>query len=239
MKKVPGKDGTRLWFEEGEIDGLMEAELHAARLMPTLDRPVVDIEGFIEFHLKAQLDFSADLDADTLGETEFRIGAPPIISINKDLTAEALDDPDSPLSIRGRWRATAAHEAGHVIVHACLFDLNPSQRTLFGDSAETPREKRLQRCLRRDVAHHGVPDWREFQANACMAALLMPRPLFTAAFAQEVEQRGLGRVDRGSAHVRSLAATLAARFEVSKQAASIRMETLKLLAQPGQTDLTE
>ena len=24
MKKISGKDGTRLWFEEGEIDGLMD-----------------------------------------------------------------------------------------------------------------------------------------------------------------------------------------------------------------------
>lgn len=240
MKRYKGPDGDRLWFADGEIDAVMETELRKAGLMPTLDKPAVDIEAFIERHLKAQLDHYADLDPLTLGETEFRVGAPPLVSINKDLTAEALDDDESPPGIRGRWRATAAHEAGHVIVHACLFDLNPGQQVLFAaEDDAAPKAKRLQRCLRRDVAHRGGGDWREIQANMCMAALLMPGPLFAAAFTQEVGRLGMRRVERGSGNVRQLAAALAPRFEVSKQAAAIRMETLALLAQPGQADIPD
>lgn len=217
----------------------MSVELQRAGLMPGLDDPVVDLETFVESHLKVHFDPYATLDPTVLGETEFRVGAPPKVSINKNLTGAALDDDDSEPGLLGRWRATVAHEATHVIVHRCLYNLNDDQPSLFEDPEPAePVVKHLQRCLKRDVLfRNGAAEWKEVQANMGMAALLMPKSLFVAAFRQEKERAGLARVDRGSDGVPSLIDKLATRFRVSKQATGIRLETLQLLSTPGQIEL--
>ena len=113
----------------------------------------------------------------------------PKVSINKDLTGAALDDDETQPGILGRWRATVAHEATHVMVHRCLFNLNEDQRSLFAElEAAEPEVKHLQRCMKRDVLFRGsgTSDWREIQANMGMGALLMPRALFVVAFQQEL-----------------------------------------------------
>jgi hypothetical protein len=231
----------RIWIEPAEIEDLMSSELTSAGLMAGLDDPVIDLESFVEQHLKVQFDPYATLDPTVLGETEFRGGTRPKVSINKDLTGAALDDDEGQPGILGRWRATVAHEATHVIVHRCLFNLNEGQRSLFEAlEPEEPEVKHLQRCTKRNVLFRGTAsDWREVQANMGMAALLMPKSLFAQAFGQEIARLGVNRVDKGSALVASIVAQLATRFKVSKQAAGIRVETLELLTQPGQTLLLD
>jgi hypothetical protein len=235
------RDGDeRIWITPNEMEDLMSAELIMAGLMPELSDPVVDLATFVEQHLKAEFDSYAPLDSSVLGETEFRVGARPKVSINKDLTGAALDDDETQPGILGRWRATVAHEATHVIVHRCLFNLNEHQGSLFAElEAAEPEVKHLQRCMKRDVLFRGsgTSDWREIQANMGMGALLMPRALFVAAFRQEMEQLQLDRVDKGSAAVSTLVGRLATRFKVSKQATGIRFETLELLSQPGQATI--
>lgn len=229
----------RLWFVEDEIEQIAETELAKAGLLPTLDAPVVDIERFVETYLDTQFDAYATLPADVLGQTNFRIGDRPLVMINADLTGVSVDDEDSPLGLRGRWRATVAHEGSHVLLHRCLFNQNSSQLSLFdtGESAEEPAA-RLQRCLKRDVAYaRAASDWREVQANQGMAALLMPRSVFTAACRAELTRLGVGRVDQDTPEAHSLARRLAALFEVSRQAAEIRLGTLKLLSVSGQHEL--
>jgi hypothetical protein len=229
----------RLWIEPDEIEAQTEAELIKAGLMPSVDAPAVNVEAFVEQHLGAQFDQYAALPPDVLGQTDFRIGAPPLIMVNADLTGAAMDDDESPLGLKGRWRATVAHEACHVIFHRCLFNLSVQQKSLFGGQ-DDPQEavKRLQRCLKREVAYsRRGSDWREVQANMGMAALLMPRTLFFAATKQELLRLGIERVMRDSVQAGTLARRLAAAFEVSLQAAMIRLETLELLGVPGQSFL--
>jgi hypothetical protein len=172
----------RMWIEPEEIEARTEAELVKAGLMATVDAPAVDVEAFVEQHLGAQFNQYASLPPDVLGQTDFRVGAPPLVMVNADLTGAALDDDDSPLGLKGRWRATVAHEGCHVLFHRCLFNLNPEQRSLFAEDTDAREQpQRLQRCLKRDVVYGRMgSDWREVQANMGMAALLMPRPLFVA-----------------------------------------------------------
>jgi hypothetical protein len=106
----------------------MEDELHRAGLWPGQDSPAVDVEGFIEGHLKASPDRYAALEGDVLGLTEFRRGATPLVRINQDLTGSAMDGEWCPPGIQGRWRATLAHEASHVVLHRMLFELNPTKK---------------------------------------------------------------------------------------------------------------
>lgn len=239
MKRYRAPSGEdRLWFDTDEIETIVEREVNRAAMMPTLSEPAIDLERFIERHLGASLDQYAELDAGTLGLTQFFQGKPPHICINKDLTGCAVDDGISPPGIRGRWRATLAHEAGHVVLHRSLFEFAAGTLDLFDVNTESDTTApSLQRCLKPNLSYRGVSDWREFQANQAMAALLMPRSFFLQVARIEIGAAfpDHDRVPAGS-EVR-IAAALAERLDVSKQAARIRLETLGLVDPPGQAKL--
>jgi len=223
VKSYRTADGEqRVWYEEDEIERIMEDELRRADLLPARRGGVVDIEGFIERHLATSLDQYADLPPEVLGLTEFRPGKPPVVRINKDLTGSAMDADWCPPGVEGRWRATLAHEAAHVVLHGILFDVDLNQGRLFDGDASAGGSPQLHRCLKRDVAYRTQPsDWREVQANRGMAALLMPRSAFTTA------ARGSGAGSGGDvdAAIRSLAEL----FGVSRQATTIRLRTLRFI----------
>ena len=231
------KTGTeRLWIGPDEIEAWTEAELVKAKLMPSVDLPAVNVEAFVEQHLGAQFDQYAALPSDVLGQTDFRVGSPPLIMVNADLTGSAIDDDESPLGLKGRWRATVADEACHVLFHRCLFNLSRQQALLFGEDENA--EEAAQRCLKRDVAFGRMAsDWRNIQANMGMAALLMPRQVFTATTKQELLRLEVDRVLTDTPLATTLARRLAMAFQVSCQAAMIRLKTLELFSIPGQNYL--
>lgn len=235
VKWYRGPSGDqRLWLDRGDIELMMEDELRMAGLLPAAATPAVDIEGFLERYLRVGLDQHADLAPDVLGLTEFFPGKPPHVAINKDLTGSAIDEDGSPLGLRGRWRATLAHEASHVVIHRPLFELTPEQGSLFGHSHGPAQEgQRLMRCQKRSVLYRGTTsDWREIQANQGMAALLMPRSVFlevTRPLLRDSRPPSLGSVE-----AKALIGEVASRFEVSRQAAEIRLATLGVLGPAGQ-----
>lgn len=228
MKTIRGRGGQdQLWFVEGEIEAIVDSELRKAGLMSTQFSPAVKIEEFIERHLGAKLDQHAPLEANILGVTLFTRGGPPAIAINATLTGSAMDEDESPPGALGRFRATLAHEAGHVLLHRHLFDVAANTLSLFERENQPAVEKR---CLKRDASFRRVSDWREFQANQAMAALLMPRSVFTAVAIEEIGKLfpGHDRVPEGREG--AVAARLSVAFEVSRQAATIRLSTVGLLA---------
>lgn len=224
MRWYRAKDGNQqLFIKDATLEQIAETELARAGLMPTTNQPVVDIEAFIERHLGADLDAGAVLDSTILGLTELRAGAKPRILVNRDLTDAALEI-DAYSGKLGRWRATLAHEAAHVLLHGFMFELNSDQTTLFS-SVGHDAQARLFRCLKREVLFVGRSgrDPREVQANRGMAALLMPRSLF-----------GSMARDRASRMTEAVLSDVLARaFEVSRQAATIRLGTLGFLEPDG------
>jgi hypothetical protein len=229
------KDGSeRLWFSPADIETTMEAELHRLGKFPTFGRPAVDVEGVIQ-GLGLRIDQYAELESSVLGQTEFYADRPPKIFINRDLTG-AIDDDYTPPGIRGRWRATLAHETSHVVLHRVLFDVNESQGGLF-QVVEDNVPQRLMRCLKKNVLYRaGASDWREVQANMGMAALLMPKTLFLKLAHHALEQNGLraSALISGSSAASLVTGELARLFDVSKQAAGIRLETLGIVSPLGQ-----
>lgn len=238
MRRYRASNGEeRLWFDVSEIELMMESELRKASLMPTESSPSVKLESFVERHLKATLDQYAELDVSVLGVTEFFEGKAPRISLNKNLTGSALDDGDAPPGVLGRWRATVAHEAGHVLLHRSLFEFAVGNMNLF-EPSPAERGRQLQRCLKRDVAHGGgASDWREVQANQAMAALLMPKSFFLKIARAHIEQLFPGVDMLTAGQDDRVAARLGPVLEVSKQAARIRLTTLGLVESKGQTRL--
>lgn len=209
-----------------QIEQEVEYQLHHARLMPSEAGPV-DIETFLEGYLKVCLDQHAILDSDVLGLTYIPPGERPHVLINRDLTL-AFEEDESPLGVRGRWRATCAHEGAHVIFHRSDLEAVSRQHTLFFDTEPAVSDIALPRqiCLKRDFGRvKGKTNRREIQANLGMAALLMPRPLFEPVariVAEEIKPLPLSPEQRLIMMVKHLAPL----FEVSKMAARIRLEAL-------------
>lgn len=222
MREYRSLDGERcLFFEPEEIEQIMEDELRRAKLLPTKDASVVDLDRLVEQHLGANFDQYAELPHDVLGQTDFRPRRAPAVQINKDLTGSAFDTEWTAPGIEGRWRATVAHEAAHLILHRILFDVDMNQGTLFPEATLPAKDQRLQRCLKRDVGHRSfVSDWKEVQANRGMAALLMPRSVFSKV------ARTMSAWSGSDATVDEAIRTLATQFGVSRQATTIRLKTL-------------
>ncbi len=200
------------FLSDEAIEAAVERELVRAGLMPDAEACATDVEALLERHLGAMLDVGAELPDDVLGVTELCAGMPPTVLVNRSLT-DAI-----PMSGPGRWRATLAHEAGHIILHRALIEPAPGQQLLF----EAGDVSRVYRCLFRDK--QGGFDPLEVQANRGMAALLMPRRLF-AAVARERRAAGISDLRLSNA--------MAQRFAVSRQAAEIQLERLGFLPTGG------
>jgi IrrE N-terminal-like domain len=230
VKTIRGRDGRdRLWFADGEIDKVMEAELRRASMLPSPTSPAVDLDRFIEKHLKARLDPYADLETTVLGVTEFFQDDPPKVCINAKLTGSALDEDETQPGILGRYRATLAHEAAHVVLHRCLFEFAVGNLDLFAGGQPAAAKTTLQRCLKRDASFRPVTDWREYQANEGMAGLLMPRTVFLQVARDLITRVFPGHAELPDGQDRRIVNPLAEAFQASKQAVSIRLSTLKLV----------
>ncbi len=229
MHVIASADGRRrIWYREDEIERLATGQLQAAGLLPTASEPRVDIEALVERHLGAVVDYGVPLPPELLGFTEFT--RPPRVGISRALT-DAATRPDAPLSLVGRWRATLAHEAAHVMLHAPLYAPPEAQPGL-------PHVLPI-RCSRPAVDGAAgdvirIRDWREVQANKGMAALLMPKQLFEprAMAAFEARRRFLPALPAAHHDVEPVVRFLAALFEVSQASARIRLMTLGFVAAP-------
>lgn len=240
MQWYRGPEGDqRIWYEPDEIERIAEDELRRASLMPSISKPVTDLERFIEGYLNAELDQYAELPDGVLGLTQLQAGRRPAVSINSGLTESAEADVASPGAV-GRWRATMAHEATHILLHRYLFDLEMAQLAGARADGNTFVELTgLMRCLHRDIMPVSMRDWsqvrrrrdwREIQANRGMAALLMPsRPFKRVAF-QQMTNLGLSTVSADTISADTLTAAIAEIFNVSKQAAMIRLESLQVIS---------
>ena len=243
MKEYRSAGGERrLWFEPGQIEEIMADDLRRAGMFPDGCEPVVDLEEFLELGLEVKLDIHARLESDVLGMTDFIRDKKPLVSISASLTSEA-EEADVAPGLRGRWRATMAHEAAHVILHRMFIEVPFGQQDLF--DAHRGARRSLLRCLKRDVAFgRASNDWKEVQANLGMAALLMPAEVFTdvvRVVASAGNSRNLldhiPQVD--SLEYRRFVVELSRRFQVSQQAAGIRLSTLGLVRGSGEPMLRD
>lgn len=239
MKWYSGPEGDqRIWYEYEEIEQIAEDELRRAKLVPSMSQPVTDLERFIEDHLKVKLDQYCDLPEGVLGLSQFQPRRSPTISISRELT-ELAECEHPPAGAVGRWRATMAHEAAHVVLHRYLFE--PGLTPQMSSEVTAPHKVTtgLMRCLTRDVAPvndknwaqvRRKPDWREVQANRGMAALLMPSRIFRRVATQQISEFNMSSVSSGTIDSTTLAAAMSELFKVSKQAATIRLESLNIVS---------
>ncbi|MGL3710677.1 ImmA/IrrE family metallo-endopeptidase [Leptospirillum ferriphilum] len=163
MRKYPAMSGPfekALYFEQEEIEEVCEAALQSVGLYP--DRPSpIRIERFLEKKFDLSPEY-ADLPEGILGLTKFGPLGP-----EKVVLSIFLSDTEDKISDR-RISTTLAHEAGHILFHAELFQSH------FKKYSEDERT-----VLCRDLP--GTSDrtsyrgrWWEHQANKAIGALLIP-----------------------------------------------------------------
>ena len=179
-----------------------------------------DIQCLIERDVD-DLDLFADLSpfgSSVEGLTEFRPGHKPRVKISSELAG----DPRR----RNRLRTTLTHEWGHVHFHAYLWDIEPPRVDLLNRAPDRNR----QICKRDTIIDANQSDWMEWQAGYVCGALLMPKTRVTATCAEYFEEQGLyGCATAGSHEAEVLITRVATLFDVSMQAARVRLVKLGLI----------
>jgi hypothetical protein len=184
MRSFRGSKGPfkeRLFFPPQQIESICEDALRSVDLLP--DRPSpVRIERFVEKKFGICPDY-VELPDGVLGYTAFTPNGP-----SRMVVARTLSEANTRISDR-RINTTLAHESGHCLLHAHLFALAEMPPGLFKDDAVEPS---LPKILCRDeaTATYGGK-WWEFQANASIGPLLLPKQLVGLVIQPFLEARGL------------------------------------------------
>lgn len=216
MKPKSGSKGPfteRLYLPTSRIEQLCEGALRSVGLYP--DAPsAIRIERFIEkkFGLTPEYDV---LPAGVLGYTVFGSLGPTKIVVDRGLA-----DTDSKIAHR-RINTTLAHESGHCLFHGQLFGSSHQAGILFDAEDQSGVPKILCRDEPSSV-YDGK--WWEFQANAAIGALLLPRDLVLSAAQPFLEPRGLLGLPSLADNMRRAAeAALSDTFDVNPVVARIRL----------------
>jgi len=205
------------------------------------------IEEFIELYLNLKVDYkNLSDDGNTLGMITFNDGYVEVYDDrnNKELLEveagtifidNALIDDEYQ---HGRCRFTFAHEPGHWIFHRHMYTINKKQTSLFDFDHEI--QTVCHKCLKKHVGHMSKQnyfstdeDWREWQADYFASALLMPKKSFKVAVEDCMSKQKISvdafRVKSPGEMFfpsRQIIVNLAQLFDVSNQAAALRMYKL-------------
>jgi hypothetical protein len=227
MKWVPdktGRFGRRPHYQPEELDVDCE-QVIAAFLMKKygkIEFPIKTEDLTILIEQKARLDSYSDLSDEgegVEGVTEFVPGKRPLVKI-----ASALNSANK----ENRLRTTLTHEYGHVHFHEFMFAVETRPRSLF-EQDDLPAH--TNKCRREHIVHAPEVDWMEWQAGYACGALLMPAgPLIDTAKRFRTDN-GVGYTDIvvESDLARQLIGSVVAAFQVSRDAARIRLLKKRIL----------
>lgn len=230
ISDVTGRFPVRPFYEISELD--IECEVLVDRFLCELygeaRYPIStdDITKLVERNVD-DLDLYSDLaslyGADVEGVTEFHADAKPKVKIAAELSEDIRRE--------NRLRTTLTHELGHVLFHAWLFDPSGKTGQLFSEESVVPT---TQVCKRETILNALEVDWMEWQAGHISGALLMPGSVVKEEAKTQLLAIGapafrpvVATDPFGSALVRSISG----KFQVSTEAARIRLLRLSILQQ--------
>lgn len=152
------------------------------------------------------------------GVTEFRPGSKPRVKISAHLGSDDRRE--------NRLRTTLTHEYGHVRLHSYLWDMDPSRPDLLKRKPDANK----QICKRDSILDAKTVDWMEWQAGYACGAFLMPYTHIRRLVSEYNEKHGLfGAVQTSGVHGRALIDLIQNAFQVSADAARIRLIKLGIL----------
>jgi hypothetical protein len=223
VRWVPDSTGRfpeRPYYESAELNELCEAlmETFLAQKYGTSSYPIRtdDLTLLLE-QQDVVLDPYHDLSRygpETEGASVFEPGAPTRVYISRALS-------ESPRR-ENRYRSTLAHELGHVLLHGPLF-----RAASTGDLFEPPAASRTATCKRHSIEQALRSDWLEWQAGFMCGALLMPVSAVRRSAAEALKGQGSPSLDSSSAEV--LLSSIVRTFQVSRNAAEVRLQQLGLI----------
>ncbi len=153
------------------------------------------------------------------GLTAFQLGKKPKVKIAEGLASDERRE--------NRFRTTLTHEYGHVRFHAYLWEMEPPGPDLLRQRPNADK----QICKRDGILEASQTDWMEWQAGYACGALLMPISHVRRVVATYQEAHGLfGAARIGSVHGQAMVQNMQTQFQVSADAARIRLLKLNFLS---------
>lgn len=226
--------GKRLYFGADEFEVMMKELLVLAGPGVFVEGTGVDVDRVLLAGFEVEADY-VSLPHGLLGRTRFLRDGSAEVEVSRELADEA----ESDTVARRRLRTTLAHECGHVACHRTLFLADTETISLFPSrEIEEQEEKPPILCREVTVASRYSGDWWEYQANQCMACLLLPRHLVLPRFRAVLTKLEVGSYKEAAKQGKDADTirTLADLFDVSWQAILYRLEDLGLIPKRHQLD---
>ena len=226
LRDTTGRFPERPYYPQEELDALSERWIvgfltdrygRAEFPVSTEDLTVMIECDTSDLDQYADLSSEGEEDEEVQGLTLFYPDRKPVVKIASDLSDSGRGE--------NRLRTTLTHEFAHVKLHAGLWQFN--QGRLFPDDAAASGP----RCKRPGIVGGPLTDWMEWQAGYVSGAVLMPVSRLTELAREAFEAWGtVGTVRAESTEGANLIARVACRFEVSRDAARVRLAQLGHLA---------
>lgn len=228
LRDPTGQFPARIFHDPADLESRAEKQITSF---------LQDYAGGVEFPIStdlltqllerdaADLDLFANLGSpgeEVHGVTQFVRGEKPRVRV----AAVLSEDP----SRENRLRTTLTHEYAHVWLHDPLYQLKEANLELFEAAAERGEVE----CLRDGMLDS--PVWYEWQAGFMSGALLMPESALVRCVLGFRERSGFeGDFVAGGAEAEDLCAHVSGSFQVSREAAEVRLKKREVIIKPGGT----
>lgn len=226
IRDLTGRFALRPYYIASDLDreceqiviAFLTARHGAVRFPITTDElsVLIEMEG-------ADLDSCVDLSLygdNVEGVTAFYVDREPDVMISDRLA----NDPRR----ENRLRTTLAHEFGHVRFHRHLW----AEKLATGDLFAVQKDDDNKAICKRDtILNAPQSDWMEWQAGYISGAILMPVSAVRQLADEYCTPRGIhSAVDLQSDHGQILVHSVKDEFQVSEEAARVRLRALNLLS---------
>jgi Zn-dependent peptidase ImmA (M78 family) len=215
--------GSQVYFTVDEFETMMDCLRDKSGQDCFQEGSGVDVDLVLLKAFEIEPDF-VPLPSGILGRTRFWPDGRAVIEVSRDL-ADAAEGDDIA---RKRVRTTLAHEGGHVCCHRGLFLRDVATFSLFGH-CDTDDSRSTILCREETVVNrHYQGEWWEYQANRCMAALLMPKGFLREKVGVQLSHHSLPTFDEAIKAEKAVVIirNLCDVFDVSQQVMLYRLQDL-------------
>ena len=215
----------RLYFETIEFEIMMNELRNRAGDKCFTEGKGVDVDYVLLKGYGCDPDY-IELPDNIIGKTIFSSDGKVEVQISSQLAEQAETDNVS----RKRLRTTIAHEIGHIACHQSLFLKDESTLSLF-DREESTGEQKKDNILCRETSVDNYKysgEWWEYQANQCMATLLLPKTLLMNYVSSQMNSYSVSDFDESikAGCADQIIKNICDQFDVSYEAMFYRLKEL-------------
>lgn len=223
----------RLYFEPKEFEIMMNELRSRVGDKCFTEGKGVDVDYVLLKGYGCDPDY-IELPDNILGKTIFSSDGKVEVQISSQLAEQAQTDNIS----RKRLRTTIAHEIGHIACHQSLFLKDESTLSLF-ESDEANSKKKVNNILCRDSSVDNYKysgEWWEYQANQCMATLLLPKTLLMNYVSSQLKSFSVSNFDEAikAGCADPIIKNVCDQFDISYEAMFYRLKELGFIPRLGQ-----